>query len=344
MKVIQCSQLSYFRTLSPSQGVFYYESEDNEFNALIIESHKTTPSKSGFGDAYNIDGSIKNITPQSLVYANIHELEVCYVPVGVKEVKCRFSLGVEANTLSPNVCDNPKILTTLEELAEEYKARGGYLELATRICKNIFEGNWLWRNQNSCPTSISIITENGSQFIIGNTRNLANKSPEDWSGEERGMLEGITKELANAMSDRSIFWSAEITATLKPGTAQEIHPSQLFTDQKSSRAFLKTQLPNGDKTTSFSAFKIGAALQSIDNWWSENADYYIRVNEYGADRKRIISLRHPINENDFYTYLNQKLETYKSDLEDKSKPIKPEIHYFMSVLLKGGLFQPTKEH
>ncbi|WP_157517806.1 type I-F CRISPR-associated protein Csy3 [Moritella sp. PE36] len=342
--MIPYSQLSYSRTLSPSQGVFYYESEDNEFNALIIESHKTTPSKSGFGDAYNTDGSIKNITPQSLVYANIHELEMCYVPIGVKEVKCRFSLGIEANSLSPTVCDNPQILTLLEELAEEYKARGGYLELATRICKNIFEGNWLWRNQNAGPTSISFITENGSQFIIGNTRDLANKLPEEWPDEDQGMLEGIAKELANAMSDKSIFWSAEITATLKARSTLDIHPSQLFTDQKSSRTLLKTQLPNGDKTTSFSGFKIGAALQSIDNWWSENADYYIRVNEYGADRKRIISLRNPTNKNDFYTYLNQKLETYKSDLEDKSKPIKPEIHYFMSVLLKGGLFQPTKEH
>lgn len=229
----------------------------------------------------------------------------------------------------------------LKELASLYKSVGGYDELAKRITKNIFSGNWLWRNQNACPTSISIKTTSGSHYYIKDAVRLY--SIEDWKSDEK-LLNEFSDELANALNDPMAFWSADITAEMQPHFSQEIFPSQKFTDGNSGggrdKELATAKTENGEESICFSAFKVGAALQNIDDWWSEDADYCIRINEYGVDKKKVIPLRTPNKGNDFYTLLRTQIPNFIENLKQAENcyGIPSDIHYLMSVLIKGGMF------
>ncbi|MFA0026261.1 type I-F CRISPR-associated protein Cas7f/Csy3, partial [Vibrio sp. 10N.261.49.A5] len=84
----------------------------------------------------------------------------------------------------------------------------------------------------------------------------------------------------------------------------------------------------------------GAALQSIDDWWHEDADKPLRVNEYGADREYVIARRHSAHGNDFYQLLRNTENWIES--MTASQAIPNDVHFIMSVLIKGGLFNCSK--
>ncbi|MGK0270139.1 MAG: CRISPR-associated protein Csy3 [Cocleimonas sp.] len=347
-----CRQLNYQRSLSPGKAVFYYKTADSEFNPIEVEESRITGTKSGFSEAYNTNLTAKNVQPQDLAYSNIHAVDVCYVPPCISEIYCRFSLRVNANSLEPLVCDSDEVRYKLKQLAFAYKDLNGYKELALRVCRNILQGNWLWRNQNSCDTSIEITTTKGNCYCVTDARTLTQTNR--WCKQDEATLDEFSDELAEALSNPCIFWSADILAKLRTDFCQEIYPSQRFMEDKSkgnkSKVLLTVDTEGGKKSVCFGAFKVGAALQCIDDWWHEDADYSIRVNEYGADKKRLISLRHPSLENDFYTFLTHSVSGFIECLSsmDNYKEIPGDIHYFMSVLMKGGMFQtkgktPNKE-
>lgn len=67
---------------------------------------------------------------------------------------------------------------------------------------------------------------------------------------------------------------------------------------------------------------------------------WLRVNEYGADREYVIARRHTQSGNDFYQLI-RRTEAWTEEME-KSKSIPNDVHFIMSVLIKGGLFNSSK--
>ena len=155
-----CNILKYDRSLYPSKAVFFYKTADSDFVPLEADVNKIRGSKSGFTEAFTPQFLPKNISPQDLTHNNILTLEECYVPPNVEHIFCRFSLRVQANSLAPSGCSDPEVFSLLKELATIFKECGGYKELATRYCRNILLGTWLWRNQNTGNTQIEIKTSN----------------------------------------------------------------------------------------------------------------------------------------------------------------------------------------
>ena len=43
-----CRQLTYMRSLSPGKAIFYFKTEENDFNILPVETIRVTSGKSGF--------------------------------------------------------------------------------------------------------------------------------------------------------------------------------------------------------------------------------------------------------------------------------------------------------
>lgn len=338
-----CKQLNYVRSLSPGKAIFFYKTLESDFVPLQVEVNKIAGQKSSFSEAYDGSGNYKNTAPQDLAFANPHTIDACYIPPNIKEVYCRFSLRVEANSLEPRVCIDPKVKKWLEKLATQYKNSNGYDELACRYCINILMGAWLWRNQHTGGTRIEVLTSSGNTYVIEDARRLSWHS--NWQSQDDEVLKQLTKEFSQALSDPKVFWFIEVTATLKTSFCQEIHPSQRFTDNveqgESSKQLSTVTCTDGKEVACFHAEKIGAALQLIDDWWHIEADKRLRTHEYGADKQNLISQRHPSKHNDFYSlviraavYIRYMKRHNLSD--DKTSK---DIHYVMAVLLKGGLFQ-----
>lgn len=336
--------LNYMRSLSPSKAVFFYKTELSDFVPLSLEDNRIRAPKAGYTDAFKNNGDIKNISALDLAYSNPQHIQSCYVPPNIKYLHCRFSLRVEANSLEPYQCEDSDVRQNLANFSFQYKEKGGYKELATRYCKNILSGNWLWRNQRTLGTKITVITSNNNEYVIDDARRV---SWEDIGSEkEDKILNALAEEMETALTDPKVYWFAEVQAIMETAFCQEIHPSQKLIDPiegEASKQYATTRCPDGSKAVCFHAEKVGAALQMIDDWWDDNAYQPLRVHEYGVDRGYVVARRHPDNENDFYTLL-KSVPDYIDTLENVNNPeaINNNIHYLMAVLCKGGFFSRGK--
>lgn len=334
-----CNQLNYQRSLSTGKAYFYYLSKDNEICALEKDRSVIRAPKGGYAEAYNGNNyEPKNLAPQDLAYSNLLRIEECYVPPGVNEVYLGFSMRINANSIKPLVCNSDDVRNTLIELAEVYKNLGGYSELACRYAKNILMGTWLWRNRGPRCLQIEITTSESDKYVIENAIKL--NWYDEWDKQSKNILNNLTAYLEKALSDPAGYFYIDILAKMTVNWGDEIYPSQKFLDIKEdgvpTKQLKTATFENGKETVSLTGPKVGAAIQTIDDWWCDDADKPLRVNEYGADREYVIARRHPTFNNDFY-HLIRNTEGLISDMRS-SETIPNAVHFIMSVLIKGGLF------
>ncbi len=343
-----CNVLKYDRSLYPGKAVFFYKTDGNDFVPLEAEINRIRGQKAGFTEAFTPQFKSKNLAPQNLAHCNPLILEECYAPPNVEHIYCRFSLRVQANSLKPAGCSDPEVFALLEELAVTFKECAGYKELATRYCKNLLLGTWLWRNQNTGNTQIEIKTSLGNCYQIANTRQLAWDS--SWPADAQEVLDELSQEVHKALTDPTVFWHSDITAQIETAFCQELYPSQTFGEKsaqgEASKQFAKVKCVDGRYAVSFNSVKIGAALQSIDDWWVDDAAKLLRVHEYGADKELGIARRSPESERSFYSLfvnVEQYLTELKKQLSEPEYFISPNIYYLFAVLIKGGMFQKKAE-
>ncbi|CDT49268.1 conserved hypothetical protein [Vibrio coralliirubri] len=153
-------------------------------------------------------------------------------------------------------------------------------------------------------------------------------------------LEKLTAYLMRALSDPTEYFYMDVKAKIGVGRGDEVYPSQEFLDSREdgvpTKQLATVELLNGKETVAFHGQKVGAALQSIDDCWHEDADKPLRVNEYGSDREYVIARRHVAHGNDFYQLLRNTENWIES--MTASRIIPNDVHFIMSVLIKGGLF------
>ncbi|AUI88529.1 type I-F CRISPR-associated protein Csy3 [Vibrio azureus] len=334
-----CNQLNYLRSLSTGKAYFYSLSSDGTINPIGLDRTRLRAPKGGYSEAYQGNNfSPKNVAPQDLAYANPQFIEECYVRPGVDEIYCAFSLRISANSLTPQICNDDDVRTQLSQLARVYKELGGYSELANRYAKNILLGTWLWRNRGPRNIKIEVRTSDSDLFVIDNALRLSWYG--QWDNKSSECLKKLTDYFARALSEPTEYFYLDVKAEITVGWGDEIYPSQKFLDTKEhdmpTKQFATIELESGQQTVALHGQKVGAALQLIDDWWHEEADKPLRVNEYGADREYVIARRHPKFKNDFY-HLIQNTEAWVEDMV-VSQTIPNEVHFIMSILVKGGLF------
>lgn len=338
-----CKQLNYVRSLSAGKACFYFVDAQEKIQPISIDRTRLRASKGDYSQAYTGELKRKNVASHELAQGNIQYIEECYVPPTVNTIYCAYSLRINANSLQPEICSDPEVRAMLTQLASLYSEKGGYEELAQRYAKNILLGTWLWRNRECRAVKIEILNSEQETFIIENALKLSWYGR--WDKPSQQALHTLTQYITKALSNNQDYFYMDIKATMSVGWGDEIYPSQEFLDQKEkgkpTKKLATTHLPNGDETVTFHGQKIGAAIQSIDDWWQDNADKPLRVNEYGADREYVIARRHSALNTDFYYLVSQAEHWIEMLLE--SDDIPNEVHFIMSVLVKGGLFNSGKE-
>ncbi|MCG3726958.1 type I-F CRISPR-associated protein Csy3 [Vibrio cincinnatiensis] len=330
-----CSQMNYVRSLSSGKACFYYLENERLRSLQVDRTHLRAP-KAAYSEAFSGDFKAKNLAPQDLAYSNPQFIEECYVPPDVNNIYCSFSLRIRANSLAPEVCADIDVRVILQRLAETYQRLGGYRELANRYAKNLLMGTWLWRNRECRNISIEVKTEQ-QQWQIDDIRYLEWNG--DWEDDAALALNGLSEYLTKALSDKTHYFNIDVRAKLTVGWGDEIYPSQEFLDVKvvghPSKQLAKV-LIDGEESVSFHAQKVGAAIQLIDDWWAEDADKPLRVNEYGADKEYVIARRHVVDKRDFYSLIRRAEEFL--EVMNTSGEIPNDVHFVMAVLVKGGVF------
>lgn len=337
------NQLSYKRSLNPSKAIFYYRRGD-ELVPLPVERIKIRGSKSGFSEAHTAKGIKESATLHSLATGNPHTIDTCYLPPMAESLVCRFSLRVCANSLCPDRCSDITFKDSITQFLEAYTEKNGFNELARRYAKNISMGTWLWRNREANTFNVSVSTSTGNKYQFLNAHQLYWES--DWPKDQNKQLEDFATELTTALTSKRYTWYCDVWAEINMPFCAEVFPSQCFVDHEdkssASKVLLTTEI-DGVLTACFNADKVGAAIQMIDDWWDENSDFPLRVNEYAADHENLIARRHPKSNRDFYQCL-QRISSYTAQLAETSAShlIEPDAHFVASVLVKGGMFQGGK--
>ncbi|WP_114784332.1 type I-F CRISPR-associated protein Csy3 [Vibrio tetraodonis] len=338
-----CTQLNYVRSLSAGKAYFYHLSKSGEMCPLEVDRTRLRAPKGGYAEAYKgSQFAAKNVAPQDLAYSNPQFIEECYVKPGVDDIYCAFSLRIRANSLEPDTCNDDEVRSKLSLLAKTYKEFNGYQELAYRYAKNILLGTWLWRNRECRDVTIEVTTSELDTFTVEHAQKLSWYG--HWNEDSTVCLERLTAYLIRALSDPTEYFYMDVKAKIRVGWGDEIYPSQEFLDSREdgvpTKQLATLELLNGKETVAFHGQKIGAALQSIDDWWHEEADKPLRVNEYGADKEYVIARRHLVNGNNFYQLI-RNTESWIESM-NASQTIPNDVHFIMSVLIKGGLFNCSK--
>ncbi|MCL1076916.1 type I-F CRISPR-associated protein Csy3 [Parashewanella spongiae] len=330
------THLSYMRSLSPSPALFFYKTDESDFNPIEVFSEGINGRMSGSAVAYNKDGKLKNVTANDLGHANLHASEYCYVPPKIKEFYCKFSLTIAPNSLSPYICNDQDLVMYLEKLAQCYAEKGGYQELATRYAKNILNGLWLWRNKKSPKVDISVY-DFLSEQEVANTAGVQSLSWDGNWGKYHDELQKLSKIIAQALHNNEAC-ELEVVATIRNRFMQEIYPSQLLPEEnKVHKQLATTRVEDGSETTCLGRFKVGAAIQIIDDW--HGGDKPLRVSSYGSVPERLVALRTPSNKKDVYSLL-PKIIDYINFLESNNlgeNETSNEINYLMAMLVKGDV-------
>lgn len=339
-----CKNLNYLRSFLAGRAAFYYLDETKTIRPITIDQTRLRTTRAGYAEMYTGDNLERKSKDQhALATANIHLIEECYVPFGVDEVYCRFSLRIQPNAFSPEVCVNEEIKNTLKQLVASFHELEGFHDIAKRISKNILMGKWLWRNRECRALTIHIDLANGEKITLENANALT--WGDLWEGKAANALTRLTDYILAALTKHQAHHYMDITAIMNVGWGDELFPSQEFINEKRdgvpSKQLSRTLLEDGSQTAAFHSQKIGAALQSIDDWYADNAEYPLRVNEYGSDRQSAVAKRHPLNNNDFYQLIVQA-EEWITHMEEQ-KTIPSEVYFIVSVLVKGGLFNCGKE-
>ena len=341
-----CKQLSQIRSLFFSPGFFYWTHEKTkEEIPLECRTRTILGLRDGYSKAYKKDGEIKeDLSCLELSYGNPQTIDECILPPVADHVIVRFSLQVCAYTQELHSCSDPEVRRVLQEFAAACKNIGVYKELAKRYLLNIFMGRWLWMNQKTKSTEISL-TDQDDDCVYS----VSDVQRRRWTGDMSGFEEQYQKLIDRyvlALTDEQQYWDVVVEARLKFRPMAEIFPSQAFTslsEKDRSRTYATYRLGEKEQLI-FTSHKIGAAVHAIDNW-RDAGDDWLRVSAYGSDRNNATAHRHPNTGYDVYSIMRQADELtelinsgQKIDTESMNK-----IYYLAAMFVCGGMRQVGEE-
>jgi CRISPR-associated protein Csy3 len=335
------NRLTYQGSISPSIVTFHAIWPSGEIKPLRLHSRVVLGDKGSASEGFDVDGNPKNnVTAPKLAEGNAHEVDYCHIPYGTQKIICEYSITIESNILAPLICPDPSVTATLKNLIHLYEEKIGFEYLAERYLKNIIGGTWLWRNQKTYSTTITVTPWKHSSVTA---EDVQIKRFEDGWEKDLPEWKPLVKAFSEALNDPRKFLILEVKAILHLPTNTQFHPSQVFKESEKGakgRTYQTTEIENADSPI-FGSYKTGAAIAMIDDWYAKDAEYPLRVSSYGVDRKDSIARRLPSSGRDIYSLL-MKSETLTEQLESdqfKNDIVKNNLHFLMANLIKGGLFQ-----
>ncbi len=358
--MILTSFLNYNRSINLSEGMLFGLVGGRE---VPIQVHNQTVrgSISNYIDpnkALDPANPTKGLDPAS---ANIQRIDTAFLPAEATTLVLHYSVVVHGGLLSPSGCDNGEVRTCLERIARKAAAKGGLAALADRYAWNIVNARGLWRNRLARDKVVAV--------TLGDDETLTFHSDTiptfTYPGAEAmpGDFARLSGAIAHALTvrDEALFLRVRVSGELPPGA--EVFPSQEFLEEDKSRS--NKQGRQGRVLASRPVFfegervrqavlhsqKLSNALRAIDDWHPQAETLgVLPVETYGYSQGSSKTVRMPKRASvdgpqgrDFYGLLKEA-DLLEAAIDAASGPLPDDVLYFLSVLIRGGVFSgPSRE-
>lgn len=319
------SVLAFERRIDCSNGIFSAVVGDELIPLSVNEkSVKGTISnrlKKNEAEPEKLDAKIS--------VANLQTVDAVTLPPQLDTLSVTFSLKFLPFTGQPNSCNEQTIQQRIETLVQSYKEKHGVKALAERYAYNIVNGRWLWRNRANAEEVTVKVKLYGETYIFDNAKNIPLKHTETAKITNQEGFKALVETIESALRGDDII-QMDVQGLLKMGAGQEVYPSQeLILDKRSVNKSKVLYAVQGQ--AAFHSQKIGNAIRTIDDWYSEDAKTMIAVEPFGSCANIGLALRQPKSKLDFYTLFdNWVLKGVEPDVN--------QAHYVMAVLIRGGVF------
>lgn len=257
--------------------------------------------------------------------ANLQTIDSAALPFSHDTLRVDFSMRFLGDIASPSSCNSPDFQKALAKTVDNYGKNIGFNELAMRYAINIANGRFLWNNRIGAEAVEVRVTTKGKTF----TFNALDIPHADFSTGNPELIE-LGQILEAALQENKTAL-VKVQAFALIGSGQAIYPSEelVLNLDKKDKSKILYQL---DGQAAMHSQKIGNAIRTIDNWYNKDEDTYpIAVEVYGSVTTQGVAHRDPKTKTDFYNILKQWLINQK-------EPSVEEQHYFMAMLIRGGVF------
>ena len=326
-KLKTATVLAFERKLDISDGFFWQlDSSDSTAKPIPVaireKSVRGTISNrlsKADADPVKLDAKIQN--------PNLQTIDVATLDDDKNTLIVKWSCKVLPFAGEPNVCNDKDYRAKLLAVVGSYLQGHGVNELARRYAANIVNARWLWRNRLGAETiSVNVKTndsETNLTFDNAKFYGLNNFTSND--GQIKTLAELIEQGLTGEQ-----FIILYIEARANVGYGQEVYPSQELVLVDTGNRKSKVLYQINDKAGMHSQ-KIGNAIRTIDDWYSDEVRFPIAIEPYGAVTTLGTAFRQPGQKQDFYNLLDNWI------LRDE-EPSLEQQHYVIAVLIRGGVF------
>lgn len=318
------NMLSFDRKLETSDALMFSGNWSDKENpkawqpiAIIPRQNRATQSAEGIDDK-------KKTQPNPVAASN----DDANLPLQHDTLKVSFTLRIIGNVGMPFACNAPEFARAIEEKSTQFKASNMLNELALRYAYNIANGRFLWRNR-VCAESIAITVQTNDTDAEQLEFNAYDFDLNDFNkNKENKNLQTLGNKIAQGLKSENDYVFIRVDAYVKLGNGQHVYPSQEMNMGEKRKVLFKIE-----EQAAMHNVKIGNALRTVDNWYTENAPFPIAAEPYGAVTQRGEAYRK--SKNDLYTLI--------VDWVNNGNIPDAEQAYIVANLIRGGVFSKGGE-
>ena len=263
--------------------------------------------------------------------ANLQTIDAAFLQDDKDILQVNWSCKILPFKGEPCACNSPSYKQRLEQIVQSYLQQQGVAELARRYAHNIANGRWLWRNRmgaESIQVSVNCTIDGDTQSIVfANAQQLQINSDFSAANDQLQQLAQLIEW--GLKGEKFIILNIEAKAVM--GYGQEVFPSQelvLDTGKQKSKELYRL---NDNQQAGMHSQKLGNAVRTIDTWYSDDIQFPIAIEPYGAVTTLGTAFRQPKQKLDFYSLFDNWM------LKDQQPSVEQQ-HYIMAVLIRGGVF------
>lgn len=263
--------------------------------------------------------------------ANLQRVDACYLGENINFLQVKFSLKIVGG-IGPSSCNKLEWKDQFAISRDKYIEEYGFKELALRYAINIANARWLWRNRVEAKNIIVKVEMDNGTEVVFNAFDYSLKSF-DYSNDEK--INKVAEEIEKALCAEDSVTIFNVSAIAEMGTAEEVYPSEeMIMDKDNSLKNKKSKVlyaVNG--VAALHSQKISNAIRTVDDWYPDYKASIgaIAAEPYGAVTNIAKVFRTEKDKCDFYTLVDKFINDYDSLIAD-------ELHYVMSVIVRGGVF------